>query len=120
MFVMSLVLALTVGSQTAAPTCPANAGKPQQAVAGLQVCTTGVPLVLDGGKEVGIVVAAIDADSALAKSGLRAGDVIVRIEGERIRTPKDVTAQLTANKDAREVLINFRRNDLPLLVRVGR
>jgi S1-C subfamily serine protease len=120
MLLLSLLLALVGGPQAAAPTCPANAGEPAQAVAGLQVCTTGVPLVLDGGKEVGIVVAAIDAESALAKSGLRAGDVIVRIEGERTRTSKDVAAQLTANKDAREILINFRRNDLPLLVRVGR
>jgi len=64
----------------------------------------------------GVLVASVDADSAAAKAGLKAGDVIVAIDGRTISTPGDFgrelrssastfTAKIVRDKQEREIRV---------------
>lgn len=50
----------------------------------------------EGGKVTGLVVSAKDDGSALLSTGLRAGDIILNINGTPVRTPADVASQFQA------------------------
>ena len=44
----------------------------------------------------GILVASVDSDSAAARAGVKAGDVITAIDGKRVRTPADFGREMRA------------------------
>ena len=48
----------------------------------------------------GVVVSEVSPNSPAADKGIRAGDVIVEVAQEEVRTPQDVSAKLKAAKDA--------------------
>jgi S1-C subfamily serine protease len=46
------------------------------------------------GTKEGVLVSAVRADSAAAKAGLKAGDVITNVDGATIQTPSDLRRRL--------------------------
>lgn len=44
------------------------------------------------GVKEGVLVSAVEADSPAALAGIRAGDVLIAVDGRAVRTPADVTA----------------------------
>jgi len=54
----------------------------------------------------GVLVSAVDANSAAARAGIRAGDVLTAIDGRSVRTPADVSA--TVRMAARGATLDVR------------
>ncbi|PYS41256.1 MAG: hypothetical protein DMG14_07910 [Acidobacteria bacterium] len=54
----------------------------------------------------GVLVTSVDAGSAAEKAGLKAGDVVVAIDGKNIRTPADFSREMRS--DSRPTLRIFR------------
>jgi serine protease Do len=70
-----------------------------------------------------VVIADLEQDSALAEQGVRPGDVIERINDQKIATPADVAKALrTAQADKRSVavmLIDSEGNDRFVAVQIS-
>lgn len=62
-------------------------------------------LKVDGGAR----VADVSDDSPASKAGLRAGDVIVLVDGEEVQTPEDLSRLIGAKKPGNSVEIGFLR-----------
>jgi S1-C subfamily serine protease len=58
----------------------------------------------------GVLVRDVFADSAAAKAGLKAGDVITTVDGERIRTVDELREKLGNGKEAKAVKLGVLRN----------
>lgn len=48
----------------------------------------------------GVLVRSVMKDSPAEKAGLKAGDVIVKVDGRQVREPRDITAALRSVRDA--------------------
>lgn len=84
----------------------------------------GAVTMLDGrGSQLGVVVSDVDAkqgvgvkvdevrdDSAAAKAGLKAGDLVVEFDGERVRSARQFTRLVQETPDGRTVKIAILRN----------
>lgn len=114
-----MLLSLTVTTQAAAP-CPGESAPPVQVEPGLAVCASGVQSQLDPAGQPGVRIATLADTHVLARKGLRAGDVIFKIDDQRVRSGAEAATRLQGAIKASDALINFRRNDLPLLLRTGR
>jgi hypothetical protein len=119
MFDLLLAVSLSLGAQ-APPTCPGDSAPPVAVVPGLTLCATGVETPLDADGETSVRIAALAETHPLARKGMRAGDAIFKIDDVRVRSGAEAATRLRTALDARDALINFRRNDLPLLLRTGR
>jgi len=62
--------------------------------------------VADGG----VLVAGVTADSPAAKAGVKAGDVITRVNGEAVKDPRDLVRALGAVKDDGAVALDVVRD----------
>jgi len=58
----------------------------------------------------GVLVRSVFEDSPAAKAGLKAGDVITSMDGERIRSASELREKLAAKKDAKSVKLGLLRN----------
>jgi serine protease Do len=58
----------------------------------------------------GVLVRDVFADSPAAKAGLKAGDVITSVEGERIRTVAELRAKVRSGKEAQSLRLGVLRN----------
>jgi len=58
----------------------------------------------------GVLVRNVFEDSPAAKAGLKAGDVITSMDGERIRSASELREKLAAKKDAKSVKLGLLRN----------
>ena len=119
MIALMLALSLNLAPQAATP-CPGDTAPPVPVVDGVTLCAAGVHVALDPPGETGVRIATLTDTHPLARQGMRAGDVIFKIDDERVRTGADAVARLQRAMKAADALINFRRNDLPLLLRTGR
>ena len=77
--------------------------KPKLAQLGLSVGVLDQPARAKfkiGGAVQGVVVTAVEAGSAAGDKNLRAGDVIVEVDGQAVKTPDDVAKKLDADAKA--------------------
>ena len=58
----------------------------------------------------GVLVAGVTADSPAAKAGLKAGDVITKVNGEAVKAPRDLVRALGDMKDDGAVLLDIVRD----------
>jgi serine protease Do len=61
------------------------------------------------GVKEGVLVRSVVKGSAAEKAGLRAGDVIVKVEGEKVSTPKDVSAAVRSKPGQRTLPVTIMR-----------
>lgn len=66
----------------------------------------------------GVLVRGVFPDSPAAKAGLKVGDVITSVEGERIRSIGDLRAKLVEKKGEKSVKLGVLRNKAPLTLSV--
>ena len=76
--------------------------------------------VTDGGE--GVSVAGLDPDSPAGRAGIRIGDVLTAVAGERIETPNGLIRAVAAVAPGHNVRIGVRRqgHDMEIAVTVGR
>jgi serine protease Do len=61
------------------------------------------------GAKSGLLVSEVAEDSPAARAGLRAGDVIVSVDGETVHTPADMSRRLRRQDAGREIAIDVIR-----------
>lgn len=66
----------------------------------------------------GVLVRGVFPDSPAEKAGLKVGDVITSVEGERIRSIGDLREKLVEKKGEKSIKFGLLRNKAPLSVRV--
>ena len=66
----------------------------------------------------GVLVREVFPDSPAAKAGLKAGDVITSVGGERIRTASELRDKLRSGKDAKSLSLGVLRNKSSLTLSV--
>jgi serine protease Do len=66
----------------------------------------------------GVLVREVFPDSPAAKAGLKAGDVITSVGGERVRTTSELRDKLRAGKDAKSFSLGVLRNKSSLTLSV--
>jgi serine protease Do len=69
------------------------------------------------GAKSGVLVSSVEADSAAAKAGLKAGDVITSINGRTVDAPRGVTEQLRGAADGTPVEIGVVRDKKSLTLK---
>ncbi|MBI2689755.1 MAG: PDZ domain-containing protein [Acidobacteria bacterium] len=72
------------------------------------------------GVKEGVLVRGIAKDMPAAKAGIKAGDVIVRVEDKSVRTPRDITAAIRSAKNRKplKVTISRQRSEMTLDVQL--
>lgn len=90
---------------------PAQAGRPMLGVAN-------VPGAKDDACRIGRVLPGLPAERA----GIRAGDVILKFDGEAVRSFKDLTDRVAASKPGQKVVVELRRGEetLRIELEIGR
>jgi serine protease Do len=66
----------------------------------------------------GVLVREVREGSAAAKAGLQAGDVIVKVEGERVRTTSELRERLRAHREKKSVALGVLRKGAETTVSV--
>jgi len=66
----------------------------------------------------GILVRGVFADSPAAKAGLKAGDVITSVDGDRVRSVGELREKMVEKKSAKSVKLGLLRNKAPLTLDV--
>jgi C-terminal processing protease CtpA/Prc len=67
--------------------------------------------------EDGVLVSSVRSGSAAEKAGLRAGDVIVKVDGSAIGTSRELVRRV-ARSDAKQIVVTVQRDGHPVDVRV--
>ena len=67
----------------------------------------------------GVLVESVKSGSAAEKAGIKAGDVIASLNGERIRTVGDLRAKLASVKDPKDVKVGILRDKAAMTVSVA-
>lgn len=70
------------------------------------------------GVKEGVLVRSVSKESAAEKAGIRAGDVIVKVGGEAVKSPSEVTQALRSDKDRRDVPMVLMRDKKEVTVTV--
>ncbi len=102
------------------PMKPAEPDKPSKSSMELsQLGLTLMPLRSGGPKE-GVVVANVDPSSDAAEKGIKAGDIILEVQGEAVAQPEDVVAGLKRVQELKRsaVLLHIKSGDQKRLVAV--
>lgn len=66
----------------------------------------------------GILVREVREDSPAAKAGLKAGDVIIKVDGERVKTTSDLRAKLREKRESKTVAVGVIRKGAETSVNV--
>lgn len=68
----------------------------------------------------GVLVKSVNKNSAAEKAGIKAGDVIVRIDDTKVNTTQEITAALRANRSKKTFTVTVVRNrkEMPLSVTI--
>jgi len=68
----------------------------------------------DANQPPGALVVGMEANSAVAQSGLEVGDVIIQIDGRRVETPGQLQAEMLTRKPGQMVVLDVLRGGQPL------
>jgi serine protease Do len=82
---------------------------PNRARLGVTVQPVSAELAAYFGVKSGVLVASVAPDSAAAKAGLKAGDVITAVNGKPIATPRDLVTSLPAAGEPQDVSLSVVR-----------
>jgi S1-C subfamily serine protease len=66
----------------------------------------------------GILVREVREDSPAAKAGLKAGDVIIKVDGDRVRTTSDLRAKLREKRESKTVALGVIRKGAEISLNV--
>ena len=66
----------------------------------------------------GILIREVREDSPAAKAGLKAGDVIIKVDGERVKTTSDLRAKLREKRESKTVAVGVIRKGAETSVNV--
>jgi serine protease Do len=70
------------------------------------------------GVKEGVLVRSVDKDSPAEKAGVRAGDVVLKVDGQRVSRPRDVTDELRNSWDKKTVPMVVMRNKKEMTLNV--
>lgn len=70
------------------------------------------------GVKEGVLVRMVTHDSAAEKAGFKAGDVIVKVEGEKVSTPKEISGILQSSRSKKTVAITVLRHQKEVVLNV--
>ncbi len=70
------------------------------------------------GVKEGVLVRAVTHESAAEKAGFKAGDVIVKVEGEKVTTPKEISSILQSSRSKKTLLITVMRRQKEVVLNV--
>jgi len=62
------------------------------------------------GVKEGVLVRSVDKDSAADRAGFKAGDVVVKVDGQRVSRPRDISDELRSGGDKKTVPVEIVRN----------
>jgi C-terminal processing protease CtpA/Prc len=97
-----------------------NAVRKQGSILGVQMNPTfgepGGPVV--GQRYKGVLVVGIMPDAPAAKADLKAGDIIVGLDGRRIESPAQLQVEMLTKRPGETVVLDLMRNDTPLRISV--
>ena len=62
------------------------------------------------GVKEGVLVRSVKKSSAAEKAGLKAGDVIVKVDSTKVATPKEIATQLRASRSKKVILVQLLRD----------
>jgi membrane-associated protease RseP (regulator of RpoE activity) len=106
-----ILLAALAGAASAQEPAPPKApGYLGVQIAPVEAGTRSTYGIAEGVTE-GVVIVEAMADSPAAKAGLKAGDVLVRFAGEKVRTPEELVAAVRAHGAGEEVSYLLLRGD---------
>ena len=71
------------------------------------------------GVKEGVLVRSVKKDSAAEKAGIKAGDVIVKVDGSKVATPREISSQLRAVKEKKTLSVQLVRERKDVSVEVG-
>jgi len=71
------------------------------------------------GVKEGVLVRSVAQDSVAEKAGFKAGDVIVKVDGEKVATPKEISSILQASRAKKTVAITVIRHQKEIVVSVN-
>jgi len=66
----------------------------------------------------GVLIREVNSDSPAEKAGLKAGDVIIKIDGERVKTVSEMQAKLRTKREAKTVQVSVVRRGAETTVTV--
>lgn len=66
----------------------------------------------------GVLIQSVNSGSPAEKAGIKAGDVITSVNGDRVRTVGELRSKLAATKDSKNVELNVVRNKSAMTVKV--
>lgn len=69
------------------------------------------------GAKDGVLVSSVDADSAAAKAGLKAGDVITTVNGRTVNDPGDVSEEIGDAEEAETIELGVVRDGKPMTIK---
>ena len=85
---------------------------------GIETESLGTQLAEFFGVKEGVLVRAVIKDSAAEKAGFKAGDVIIRVEGEKVTTPREISSLLRGSRSKKTLPVTIVRNRKELTLNV--
>ncbi len=109
---------LVVPSVPAMPDMPRTWMSWRSPVLGIESEALNTQLAEFFGVKEGVLVRSVSANSVAEKSGFKAGDVIVKVDGQAVSTPKEVSSILQSAKSKKTLQIAVIRHQKEILLNV--
>jgi serine protease Do len=95
-----------------------NKGKVERGMLGVRIQDLTEELSSEFGTEKGALVAELTPDSPAEKAGIKAGDVITKVNGAEIRDGRHLTVTISQNSPDSEVAVEYLRDGKPAVATV--
>lgn len=114
----SVGIGFAVPSETAAKVVAAIAdgGKVERGFLGVQIqpVTEDIAAALGFDKAKGVLVSGVTPDTPAAKAGITRGDIVVRVDGSEVNSPRDLTRMIATDAPGASVKIELLRAGKPV------